>query len=98
MIPTATDDPLVQDAAAWRPVSLGFRHDWRFNSGEALWRANFIWHAREGGRPVVTAFAGVIEGSEYFIARSSRAMTKEEGGERRGRENEALALKKRETR
>jgi hypothetical protein len=98
MIPTATDDPLVQDAAAWRPVSLGFRHDWRFNSGEALWRANFIWHAREGGRPVVTAFAGVIEGSEYLIARSSRAMTKEEGGERRGRENEALALKKRETR
>jgi hypothetical protein len=85
--------PLVQEAAAWRPASLVFRRDWGFNSGEALWP-----HAREGGRPVVTAFAGVIEGSEYLIARSSRAMTKEEGGERRGRENEALALKKREAR
>jgi len=95
MIPTAADDPLVQDAAAWRPASLGFRHDWRFNSGEALWRANFIWHAREGGRPVVTAFAGVIEGSEAPVKPGD-----DKGRERRkeGTENEALALKKREAR
>jgi hypothetical protein len=85
--------PLVQEAAAWRPASLVFRRDWGFNSGEALWP-----HAREGGRPVVTAFAGVIEGSEYLIAPVKPGDDKGRERRKEGTENEALALKKREAR